>query len=279
MDADIEKTLSNPSTPVGAGETFAKSLAGELRAKAEGEYALLELELAPKSRVEQLLVKDLARHATALGHAAKAEPSVLGVSAALGVESKECVGFAELDAALAASVSSDGTERISRYRQSHERGFHLALRALRKLQAARKASSPEIESRNQQFTTEEDCAKYLAEWARSRQRRCPHCGQARGNWIVTRSCWECRGCKAQIGMRWGTVFHGSRLPLLAWFNAINLVVNDGESSPTQIGRRLRLARPATVRKLVTAINEALQSPNADVLLAGLNRRPAIVKPT
>lgn len=269
----LDQTSGSPC----AGRVLVGTLASELREVVEREYAQLASEFHPANRAEQLLVKELARHAAALDHAAKAEPSVLAVSSALASDSKEVAGVADIDAALAASVTSDGTERVSRYRQGHERAFHLALRALRKLQAARKAYSSEDDEFPKQLATEEDCERYLTEWARSRQRRCPRCGQSRGDWIATRNCWECRGCHAQVGMRWGTVMHGSRLPLLLWFNAIDLVMCGRELSTAEIGQRLALTRTATVRKLVTAIHEALQSPHADVLLAGLNRQPAAFK--
>jgi hypothetical protein len=74
-------------------------------------------------------------------------------------------------------------------------------------------------------------------------------------------------------MRWGTIFQGSRLPLRAWFRAILVQINFGELSTDQLGHRIGITRAATIRKLVSSIREALKSPNSDVLLAGLNRRP------
>lgn len=74
-------------------------------------------------------------------------------------------------------------------------------------------------------------------------------------------------------MRWGTIFQGSRLPLLAWFRAILLQINFGELETGQLSHRIGVTRATTIRKLVSSIREALRSPNSDVLLAGLNRRP------
>lgn len=248
-------------------------LAADLRAVVNDEYAQIERDFCPIGRVEQSLVRELARHSAALTHTEKAEPSVLAMSALLIANSQETTGNCSLDAALAASVTSDGTERLSRYRQGHERAFHLALRSLRKMQAVRKSQQCQDDSRGDQFSTEADCETYLTEWARSRERRCPRCGQSRGDWIGSRNCWECRGCNAQVGMRWGTIFQGSRLPLRAWFRAILLQIEFGELSTDQLRHRLGISRAATIRKLVSTIREALKSPNSDVLLAGLNRRP------
>lgn len=251
-----------------------KRLAPELRAAVENEFTQLSQEHCPIGRAEEVLVREMARHVTALAHAEKAEPSVLAMSAAMVADTKETTGDSGLDAALAASVTSDGTERVSRYRQAHERAFHLALRSLQKLQAARRSQSGRRDFEWDRFSVEEDCEAYLIHWARSRERRCPRCGQSRGDWIGSRGCWECRGCKMQVGMRWGTIFHGSRLPLRAWFCAILLQINFGELETEQLSHRIGITRAATIRKLVSSIREALKSPNSDVLLAGLNRRPS-----
>lgn len=252
---------------------WAKRLAPELRAAVDNEFTQLVREYRPMGRAEELLVREMARHVAALSHAEKAEPSVLAMSAAMVADTNEAGGDSGLDAALAASVTSDGTERVSRYRQGHERAFHLALRSLLKMQDVRRSQLGRRDFEWDRFAAEENCEAYLVEWARSRERRCPRCGQSRGDWIGSRDCWECRACKAQVGMRWGTIFQGSRLPLRAWFRAILVQINFGELSTDQLGHRIGITRAATIRKLVSSIREALKSPNSDVLLAGLNRRP------
>lgn len=271
MDASLPQNAVEQRADV-ASEPV-KRLAPELRAAVENEFAQLAREYCPIGRAEEVLVREMARHVAALAHVEKAEPSVLAMSAAMVADTKETTGDSGLDAALAASVTSDGTERVSRYRQGHERAFHLALRSLLKLQNARRNQSGQGDFEWGRFSTEEECENYLIGWARSRERRCPRCGQSCGDWIGSRSCWECRGCKMQVGMRWGTIFHGSRLPLLTWFRAILLQVNFGELATDQLSHRIEISRAATIRKLVSSIREALKSPNSDVLLAGLNRRP------
>lgn len=272
MDASSLQNTAEQHADV-AGESV-KRLAPELRAAVESEFAQLAREYRPMGRAEEVLVREMARHVTALAHAEKAEPSVLAMSAAMVANTSEIAGGSGLDAALAASVISDGTERVSRYRQGHERAFHLALRSLMKLQAARSSQSERRDLEWNQFSTEKDCENYLIKWARSRERRCPRCGQSHGDWIVSRGCWECRGCKLQVGMRWGTIFHGSRLPLRTWFRAILLQVSFGELETEQLSHRIGVTRATTIRKLVSSIRKALKSPNSDVLLAGLNRRPS-----
>jgi len=270
MDAHLSQNGVEQRADVASD--LAKRLAPELRAAVDVEFTQLVREYRPMGRAEEVLVREMARHVVALTHAEKAEPSVLAMSATMVADIKDTAGDGGLDSALAASVTSDGTERVSRYRQGHERAFHLALRSLVKLQAARSIQSGRRDVEWDRFSTEEDCENYLIEWARSRERRCPRCGQSRGDWIGSRSCWECRGCKCQIGMRWGTIFQGSRLPLLTWFRAILLQVSFGELETDQLRHRIGITRTATIRKVVSSIREALKSPNSNVLLAGLNRR-------
>ncbi len=273
MDAHLPQNGVEQRTDVASD--LAKRLAPELRAAVDVEFTQLVREYRPMGRAEEVLVREMARHVVALAHAEKAEPSVLAMSATMVSDIKDTDGDSGLDSALAASVTSDGTERVSRYRQGHERAFHLALRSLVKLQAARSSQSGRCDFEWDRFSAEEDCEAYLIEWARSRERRCPRCGQSRGDWIGSRCCWECRGCKMQVGMRWGTIFQGSRLPLLAWFRAILLQINFGELETEQLSHRIGVSRATTVRKLVASIREAMKSPNSDVLLVGLNRRPSL----
>ena len=141
-----------------------KRLAPELRAAVEGEFAQLAREHRPVGRTEEVLVREMARHVTALAHAEKAEPSVLAMSAAMVANTSEITGGSGLDAALAASVISDGTERVSRYRQGHERALHLALRSLVKMQDLRKSHSRNCDFEWERFSVEEDCEAYLIDW-------------------------------------------------------------------------------------------------------------------
>ena len=97
-----------------------KHLAQDLRAAVENEFTQLVRAYRPMGRAEEVLVREMARHVAALSHAEKAEPAVLAMSAALVTGTKEADGDGGLDAALAASVTSDGTERVSRYRQGHD---------------------------------------------------------------------------------------------------------------------------------------------------------------
>ncbi len=68
---------------------------------------------------------------------------------------------------------------------------------------------------------------------------CPLCGGAEGKWLRTRPKIQCRGCRHQVSLTAGTIFHATKLPLTSWFLAMWLIATakDGISS-VELGRRL-----------------------------------------
>jgi hypothetical protein len=111
---------------------------------------------------------------------------------------------------------------------------------------------------------------YLHKRARRRAGVCPRCGDRNGHWLACQR-WECSACGLQVGLRWGSVMEGSRLPLRIWFMAIGEVLADPAIRPEQLQQAIELPRLGTVRKLLGIILEAIASPDVDRLLAGLQR--------
>ena len=73
------------------------------------------------------------------------------------------------------------------------------------------------------FSTEEDCADYLA-WVRWPDGFvCPACGGAHA-WRTGRALWHCQGCGRQTSVTSGTVFEDSRKPLRLWFHVMWLMM-------------------------------------------------------
>ena len=74
-----------------------------------------------------------------------------------------------------------------------------------------------------QFKTEDDCWNYLFQMRWSDGFNCPKC---KGNkyWITEKKLIHCISCEHQISITSGTIFHGTRKPLLLWFHIIWWVV-------------------------------------------------------
>lgn len=69
------------------------------------------------------------------------------------------------------------------------------------------------------FPTDADCLDYL-DWLRWPDGfTCPHCG-AGASGIDAVGRYRCRGCRKQVSVISGTIFHLTRTPLTVWFEAI-----------------------------------------------------------
>ncbi|KRE83922.1 hypothetical protein ASG89_12480 [Paenibacillus sp. Soil766] len=83
-----------------------------------------------------------------------------------------------------------------------------------------------IGSMENAFQSEEDCEQFLmsSRWANGFS--CPKCDHYSFYKVKTRSLLECKECRAQISITTGTVMHKSKLPLLIWFKAIRILIQD-----------------------------------------------------
>jgi len=230
-------------------------------------------EFNPTTITEDILVNELARHAAMLEVGERAEGSVLrhGASELSKVLVGDDADDVSMDAVLTAAVSSDAIERFARYRRGHEKAFYAALNQLRELQAANwRRHRPDPKPADSRFETESACEVFLkkrfdvAGWA------CPRCGSSQGHWLAKRSCWECANCQKQVGLRAGTVMARSPLPLVAWFAAIEMVVENARVPAKRIADTIGIRRMSTVRSIIGRIRDALASDNTTELLIGLD---------
>ena len=83
-----------------------------------------------------------------------------------------------------------------------------------------------IGSMDNAFQSEEDCEKFLMKSRWSNGFFCPRCDHDSFYKVKTRSLLECKECRTQISITAGTVMHKSKLPLLLWFKAIRMLIQD-----------------------------------------------------
>ena len=89
------------------------------------------------------------------------------------------------------------------------------------------------------FSTQHKCEKYLKKMRWTHGVICPFCGCIHNTYLKDWKRWQCRSCKRQFTVTSHTIFHGTRLPLIKWFEAIWLMCNSPKGvSAKQIQRHI-----------------------------------------
>ncbi len=238
----------------------------------QSHYEALRDEWCPTTPTQEMLVRDIARHQAALERTEQIELAVLRRGALNPLNLGQDLGTGDqlLDAILAAAGTSDAVERISRYRRQHERAF---LRSLTALQEAKKiwpATRAKMRVQTPAFSSDGECELYLAERAKNLGFRCPRCDGRRGKWLGSRRVWQCGKCRRQVGTRTGTIMEGSRIGVLSWFRAVELMVKNPSASMADLVAVTKIGRQGTIRKMLGKIRQAMNSPDRSRLLAGLD---------
>ena len=75
-----------------------------------------------------------------------------------------------------------------------------------------------------QFRNEEDCWNYIFEIRWPNGFVCPKCNGSNKYWLTEQKLIHCSSCGYQASVTGGTIFHGTRKPLLLWFHIMWWVV-------------------------------------------------------
>lgn len=120
----------------------------------------------------------------------------------------------------------------------------------------------EIES---QFSTEEACREYLFELRWPDGFKCPQC-DGREMWAMGNGKWLCRGCRRQVSVTAGTIFQGSRMPLIVWFRAMwHVKSQKNGASALGLQRVLGLGSYQTALVWLQKLRRAMIRPGRDRL--------------
>jgi len=90
-----------------------------------------------------------------------------------------------------------------------------------------------------QYGTEEKCIEHLlkAKWPNGFC--CPDCGGIKGCYLSSRKVFQCNACHKQTSLIAGTIFQGTKLPLLRWFIAMHhLSSNKHGISSIELSRKM-----------------------------------------
>jgi transposase-like protein len=225
----------------------------------------LRQEHRPVTLVEELVLREIAEQA----EGAVLRRGALGMSRF--IESGD--PGQDNDMVLAAAVTTDPAERLTRYRRAHEKAFHQAVQKLRELQQSKLKELPAQTVPMDRFATEDACKRHLRARFSTPAWKCPGCLSRRGHWIAAREVWQCASCDKQISLRHGTVMQGSPLPLLTWFAAIRYVAGDTAMTCNTLQGLVSIRRVATARSMLRRIRQAVLADNPESQLAGLSAYP------
>ena len=68
-----------------------------------------------------------------------------------------------------------------------------------------------------EFPDDEACAKHVAAQRWPNGFVCPQCGHTEAWYLSNRYLYDCKICRFQTSVTAGTIFHGTRTPLVKWY--------------------------------------------------------------
>ena len=117
-----------------------------------------------------------------------------------------------------------------------------------------------------QFATEEACQQYLVTCRWPDGFVCPECGQQRAYELAKQRRWQCAGCRRQLSLTSGTIFHNTKTPLTTWFWAAYLMTTDTRGlSALLLQRQLGLRRYETAWLMLHKFRRAMVNLTRDPL--------------
>lgn len=117
------------------------------------------------------------------------------------------------------------------------------------------------------FARDEDCLDYL-DWLRWPDGFvCPSCGSTTAGWEKAQR-YRCHGCRRQVSVTAGTIFHRSRIPLTSWFEVAWLMtVSKSGVSAAHVHRVLPIGSYQTAWTMLAKLRHVMSS-SGSALLSG-----------
>jgi len=121
-----------------------------------------------------------------------------------------------------------------------------------------------------EFPNNEACAKHLAEQRWPNGFLCPQCGHTEAWYLSPRHLFDCKRCRFQTSVTAGTIFHGTRTPLVKWYWMIyHMAMGKVGVSIAEIQRLLDIRQYRTAWLMAHKIRKAMADRDAGYSLAGL----------
>ena len=116
------------------------------------------------------------------------------------------------------------------------------------------------------FSSEDACRSYLAQLRWPQGFVCPHCGQRKAWPVAQGHLFECSACHRQTSVIAGTIFEGTRKPLVLWFRTMWWVTNQKTgTSALSLQRALGFGSYQTAWAWLHKLRRAMVRPGRDRL--------------
>jgi len=120
------------------------------------------------------------------------------------------------------------------------------------------------------FSNNQACEKHLIAQRWKTGFLCPQCGHKEAWYLKNRKLFDCKRCRFQTGLTAGTIFHGTKVPLVKWYWLIYRMAMDKVGvSVAEMQRILEIGQYKTAWLMAHKIRKAMADRDAAYSLAGL----------
>jgi transposase-like protein len=120
------------------------------------------------------------------------------------------------------------------------------------------------------FPDNEACKKHLAEQRWPNGFVCPKCGHYEAWYLANRNLFDCKSCRFQASLTVGTIFEGTRIPLVKWYWLLyHMAMDKVGVSISEMQRILEIGQYRTAWLMAHKIRKAMADRDARYSLAGL----------
>lgn len=120
------------------------------------------------------------------------------------------------------------------------------------------------------FPDSEACKKHLAEQRWPNGFVCPKCGHCEAWYLANRNLFDCKSCRFQASLTVGTIFEGTRIPLVKWYWLLyHMAMDKVGVSISEMQRILEIGQYRTAWLMAHKIRKAMADRDARYSLAGL----------
>ena len=120
------------------------------------------------------------------------------------------------------------------------------------------------------FSSNEACEKHLVEQRWRNGFVCPQCRHSEAWYLPKRKLFDCKSCRFQTSLTAGTIFHGTKIPLVKWYWLLyHMAMDKVGVSIAEMQRILEIGQYRTAWLMAHKVRKAMADRDAGYSLAGL----------